>query len=98
MLTRLAMLAALPPALIETKVLDGYRVREMVDGGMGSIRFEGCGAPRSLLVSEVWIEDSDGVVVSAVLNLDDQGHPAEIDIWKMDCSPLLSPIRFLSSD
>lgn len=33
MLTRLAMLAAPPPALIETKVLDGYRVREMADGG-----------------------------------------------------------------
>ena len=32
--------------------------------------------------------DEDGILVSVSLNLDQQGEPFEIDMWKVDFSPL----------
>ena len=66
-------------------------VEDMKDGGMGSLRFmEQCTQERRLgkKVGEVEFMDEDGIPVSAVVNLDDRGQLFELDIWKMDFSPL----------
>ena len=71
--------------------LEQVRVTPMNDGGMGSLRF----LPASLGqmfgegIAEVLFDDADGVAVSATLNLDQTGSPFELDIWKVDFSPLV---------
>ena len=40
--------------------------------------------------AECHFYDSDGVVVSAELNLDELGVPFEIDVWKVDSSPTVA--------
>jgi hypothetical protein len=74
--------------------LDGLRVREMDDGGMGSLRFH---PPRpgsddrrlGAQAAEIQFTDGDGTVVLASLNLDQDGEPYELDVWKTDFSPLI---------
>jgi hypothetical protein len=67
-------------------------VEEMDDGGMGSLRF--CWSdneePRRLgdLLAEMEFADNDGVPVMVAINLDDRGNLFELDIWKVDFSPL----------
>jgi hypothetical protein len=66
-------------------------VQDMADGGMGSIRF--C-APspeeRSFgkEIAEASFRDADGVLVSVTLNVDQSGDLFELDVWKVDFSPL----------
>lgn len=72
--------------------LANTRVQGMVDGGMGSIRF--CAAPskeRSFgdEIAEASFRDADGVLVSVTLNTDQFGDLFELDLWKVDFSPLL---------
>jgi hypothetical protein len=64
-------------------------VEEMNDGGMGSLRFVGS-ADRRLgeCVGEAEFDDADGVVVSVALNVDQRGELFELDVWKVDFSPL----------
>jgi hypothetical protein len=86
--------AALPDALMTPDALDAYRVRQMLDGGMGSIRFvsgPGGRAGDRFNAVERFYNDADGVLVSFTLNLDDHGEPWEIDVWKVDSSPLRQP-------
>lgn len=69
--------------------LDCAQVREMRDGGMGSLEFAG-GGHRSLgscLVEAEYL-DRDGVPVSIVLNSDTDGLLYELDMWKVDFAPL----------
>jgi hypothetical protein len=66
-------------------------VEDMSDGGMGSLRFVDAGHRVRRFgkkIAEAKFTDEDGVPVSAVLNLDDNGEPFELDIWKVDFSPL----------
>ncbi|VVE84027.1 DUF6984 family protein [Pandoraea sputorum] len=71
--------------------LVGARVEEMDDGGMGSLRFCSPDArPRRLgaqLVEKEFI-DSDGIPIMVAVNLDQHGDLYELDIWKVDFSPL----------
>ncbi|NQX34479.1 hypothetical protein [Herbiconiux sp. VKM Ac-2851] len=72
--------------------LDGARVREMDDGGQGSLRFE---QPQPLRgfgrqIAEYRFADSDGVPVSATLNLDQLEDLYELDIFKGDFGRLLT--------
>jgi hypothetical protein len=65
---------------------------DLKDGGMGSIRIvtERDNPARRMgreLVSANYV-DEDGVLVSISLNLDEDGKPFEIDMWKVDFSPL----------
>jgi len=64
-------------------------VESLSDGGMGSFRI---GAPEGRhfgsMASECYFQDSDGVLVMASLNLDQNGAPFEVDIWKVDFAPL----------
>jgi hypothetical protein len=69
--------------------LDSLRVEPMADGGMGSLAiapFSGRKFGSSAV--ECHFYDSDGVVVSAELNLDQSGVPFEVDVWKVDSTQL----------
>lgn len=75
------LLDSLPVALVE----------EMGDGGMGSLRFHATNdRPRCLgeQLAEREFVDIDGVPVIVAINLDDRGDLYEVDVWKVDFSPL----------
>ncbi len=89
----LALLAAQAPAL-GFGWLEGLFVSEMDDGGMGSLRLVPRGVSSSgrifgNKVAEYQFTDSDGVEVLASLNVDQDGQPFELDVWKTDFSPLI---------
>jgi hypothetical protein len=71
--------------------LDSIEVESMADGGMGSLAIAPVGGRKyGSSPAECHFFDSDGVVVSVELNLDESGAPFEIDVWKVDSSPTLS--------
>jgi hypothetical protein len=74
-------LAGLPLPAIGVEPLD--------DGGMGSLAFDPVGRRHGGTVSECQFTDADGVLVHAALNLDEEGKPLEIDLWKVNFEPLL---------
>ncbi len=61
----------------------------MNDGGMGSVRFVG-GADRQFggVIAEGNFRDEDGTQVTVAINVDQHGELYEIDIWKVDFSPV----------
>lgn len=69
--------------------VDVAMVDEMLDGGMGSLRFSS-DKTRSLgaAVAEADYVDTDGVPVSIVVNVDQNGQLFELDIWKVNFRPL----------
>lgn len=85
-------------AMLENQgILDSFaellcraRVIDMQDGGMGSIRFEPSGSRRyGKTLAEAQYVDEDGVLVSIALNADEDGNLFELDMWKVDFSPLV---------
>lgn len=69
--------------------LEHAQVRDMNDGGMGSLEFAG-EERRSLgscLVEAEYV-DCDGALVSIELNADESGRLYELDMWKVDFAPL----------
>lgn len=74
--------------------IDNVRVRSMNDGNMGSLRLRVEGALDTdqefgARMAEYQFRDADGMQVIASLNVDKQGVPFELDIWKTDFSPLV---------
>lgn len=71
---------------------EGLTVREMNDGGMGSIILIPKGAKSNRKfgkqISEFQYKDVDGIDVLVSLNLDSEGMLYELDFWKMDYSEL----------
>jgi hypothetical protein len=64
-------------------------VDEMNDGGMGSLLFVGAADRRfGRCIGECEFDDADGVLVSVALNLDQRDELFELDLWKVDFSPL----------
>ncbi|PWC42366.1 hypothetical protein TSO221_21870 [Azospirillum sp. TSO22-1] len=66
-------------------------VEEMNDGGMGSLSFVNETTPHLRFgqeIGEADFDDADGVLVSVTLNLDQNGDLFELDVWKVDNSPL----------
>jgi hypothetical protein len=66
-------------------------VEDMQDGGMGSLRFRSTDHPAPRFgrqIAEAEFTDEDGILVSAAVNLDETGELFELDIWKVDFSPL----------
>lgn len=65
-------------------------VREMDDGQMGSLEFVGT-ADRKMgsTAGYAEFEDADGVPVSVALLLDQEGRLFQLDIWKVDFTPLI---------
>ena len=89
----LAFLAEKVPELVADWVED-VLVRDHDDGGMGSLDLwlpSRSSLPRSLgkTVAEYRFKDEDGVDVLVALNLDQNCVPYELDIWKVDFSPLI---------
>jgi hypothetical protein len=81
----------------EKKVLAQLRnaeVRDMPDGGMGSIQFCSGALTSSQRtfgeeIAEGAFRDADGTPVSVTLDLDDRGDLFELDVFKADGSPLI---------
>lgn len=76
-----------------TTEMDKLLVREMDDGGMGSLYISSTETvPENRIfgrqASEYFFDDLDGVKVIASLYLDKEGRLFEIDMWKTDFSPL----------
>lgn len=74
--------------------LDGLTVSNMDDGGMGSLLLH----PKNItddkrifggMISEYEFKDVDGVTILASLSVDSSENLFEIDLWKMDYSPLV---------
>jgi len=86
-----AMLRNNPKANELLPSLSESRVRDMNDGAMGSLRFRSADHRRrrfSKKIAEAEFTDEDGALVSAVVNLDENGELYELDIWKVDFSAL----------
>jgi hypothetical protein len=69
--------------------LDALHVEPLSDGGMGSLSI-GHRGHRTLgsSIAKCHFFDSDGVLVLLALNADRDGEPLEVDVWKVDFSPL----------
>lgn len=63
-------------------------VQGMSDGGMGSLRFEGSDPNEVRVAADLSFEDEDGILVLATLYIDRQNRPHELDLWKVDFSPV----------
>lgn len=71
--------------------LTSTRVKEMSDGKMGSLTFKGRGNELRRLgrtISQAEFVDEDGVAVSVTISVDQYGDLYELDVWKVDFSPL----------
>jgi hypothetical protein len=68
--------------------LDSRLVIDLNDGGMRSIRFVGSNGPLISSLKSAKYLDVDGVLVLIDLYLDDADELHEVDIWKVDFSPL----------
>ncbi|MFN0053680.1 MAG: DUF6984 family protein [Planctomycetales bacterium] len=74
--------------------LDDMLVTEMADGGMGSLvlipkGFENVARRFGEQVALGVYIDADGVPVSVALNLDQQKRLYELDLWKVNFTPVL---------
>lgn len=67
---------------------DHLRVEALEDGEMGSLLIRKGAFIEKFGISECHFIDSDGIPVSVKLNATRDGDPAELDIWKVDFSPL----------
>ena len=80
--------------------VDAYRVEEMNDGGMGSLRF--CSNDKSRrwgeTIAELELKDIDDIPVLIALNLDTNENFFELDIWKVDYSPVIEISKFSQID
>lgn len=75
--------------------LDRVVVEELDDGGMGSyVIVEPTNKGFSRLLSEAEFNDVDGTKALASLYVDVDNAPYEVDIWKVDFSPLISLPNF----
>jgi hypothetical protein len=69
--------------------LDIAQVNDMNDGGMGSLRFAAANPTKlGKVLCEAESKDSDNVPLDIAINLDEEGNLFELDIWKVDFSPL----------
>ena len=65
-------------------------VREMDDGQMGSLEFVGASDRRmGSTAGYAEFEDTDDVPVNVALLLDQEGRLYQLDIWKVDFTPLI---------
>ena len=75
---------------IEPSLADAV-VQPMDDGGMGSLRFVYPIEPEQRYcrtIAETMAVDKDGVPLSITLSVDQRGRLFELDVWKVDNSPL----------
>ncbi len=88
------MLCLLKESQISLNIdINSLKVMEMNDGGMGSLYFVSDKKLRNErlfggTIAEKVFYDTDGVMLSITLNVDKEGILYELDIWKVDFSPL----------
>lgn len=85
------MIAGTPHAARLLDSLPTVLVEEMDDGGMGSLRFctpDDRSRHLGKQLAEREFADIDGVPIVIAVNLDDRGELYELDVWKVDFSPL----------
>jgi len=70
---------------------DTLVVEPMSDGGMGSLALGNAYTSRRMgrQVAECHFVDKDQVLVSATLNVDQEGMPYEVDMWKVNFAPTI---------
>jgi hypothetical protein len=90
-----ALLQGKPETVHFIDTLDDLFVKQMNDGGMGSLSLVPRGLEnasrllgKQLVLGE--FADSDGVPVSVAINVDSQGQLYELDVWKVDFAALLA--------
>jgi hypothetical protein len=88
------LLESKPATLPLIESLDDLGVAEMSDGGMGSLSLvpksvKGTTGSFGQQLVRGEFTDSDGVPVSVALNTDSAGNLYELDLWKVNFSPLL---------
>jgi|APTNR8051073442_1049403.scaffolds.fasta_scaffold123969_2 hypothetical protein len=74
--------------------LNEVYVEDMDDGGMGSLYIiseikEKKNRKMLKSIAELTVKDKDGITISITLNIDHEGKLFELDIWKVDFSPLI---------
>lgn len=83
----------LDAASLSADYLDRVNVVELGDKGMGGLRFIHRDTPhdtqRCRDVARMRFDDVDGVEVQLVLDVDRDGMLYELDIWKVDNSPVI---------
>jgi len=83
------LLSGVPGLAALEDTLLASRVKDMQDGGMGSIRFvQPDHRSFGRAVAEAQYVDSDGIPVSITINVDEKGELFEVDFWKVDFSTL----------
>jgi len=87
------LLQAAGPDWDRPELVSSLRGTSMRDGGMGSLRLSRGAeiAARRIgrRIAELEYPDADGVPIIASLNVDDHGQLFEIDVWKVDFSPVI---------
>jgi len=86
------MLHGIPQESGHRASLSSSLVEDLSDGGMGSIRFESKNPGERRFGEDLCQKkflDSDGVLILATLSLDNFGQLFELDLWKVDFSPIL---------
>jgi hypothetical protein len=86
-----AMVRNSPSADELIRSLSARRVEDLNDGGMCSLRFRAPDNRQRCFgkkIAEAEFTDEDGTLVSAVVNVDENGELFELDIWRVDFSPL----------
>ena len=73
--------------------MDDLFVEDMNDGQMGSILFVHSNKKLGKSLEPYIFKDIDGIEVSATINLDTNGEIYELDIWKVNFSPLKVNIK-----
>lgn len=72
--------------------LEELLVQDMNDGGMGSLYFPSRRKRQERRLGRPLVQvnfiDHDGIPVSALINLDQEEELFELDVWKVDFSPL----------
>ena len=84
-----ALIDMMPDGARIRRQIAGARVQEMKDSRMGSLRFINGGSHRmhgEPIAAKA--TDEDGVPLEISINLDENGDLFELDIWKVDFSPL----------
>ena len=65
-------------------------ITPLADGGMGSFQIGKGNRRMRTQAAEISFKDSDDTLVVATLNLDEEGILFEVDIWKVDFTPLMT--------
>lgn len=74
--------------------ISAYKVIDMDDGDMGSItvvaRSKNNREKFSRIIAQKEFKDSDGVMISVAVIVDNYGDFYELDIWKVNFQPILN--------